>query len=59
MTNHSIATRGEWLEARRELLVAEKDLTRRGDEVTLLRQQLPWVAIDKNYAFDTLESFEA
>jgi predicted dithiol-disulfide oxidoreductase (DUF899 family) len=48
-------TRDEWLAARRELLDAEKELTRRGDEVTRQRLELPWVRIDKDYAFDTDE----
>ena len=53
MTSHITATRDEWLEARRSLLAAEKDLTRRSDEVARLRQQLPWVRIEKTYKFDT------
>src|ERR1700739_4600428 len=52
MTTHMTATREEWLEARRDLLAAEKDLTRRSDEVARLRQRLPWVRIDKTYVFD-------
>jgi predicted dithiol-disulfide oxidoreductase (DUF899 family) len=46
-------TREEWLAARRELLAAEKEHTRRGDELARQRQSLPWVRIDKEYAFDT------
>ena len=53
MTTHITADREQWLEARRDLLAAEKDLTRRSDEVARLRQRLPWVRIDKAYAFDT------
>src|SRR5262245_47143823 len=53
MTSHITATRDKWLEARRDLLAAEKDLTRRSDEVARLRQQLPWVRIEKTYKFDT------
>jgi predicted dithiol-disulfide oxidoreductase (DUF899 family) len=53
MTQHSTGTREEWLAGRLELLVAEKDLTRRGDELALQRQQLPWVQIDKDYRFET------
>jgi predicted dithiol-disulfide oxidoreductase (DUF899 family) len=47
------ATRDKWLEARRDLLAAEKDLTRRSDQVAQLRRQLPWVRVDKVYTFDT------
>ena len=53
MTDHRTGTREEWLSARLELLAAEKELTRRGDEVARLRRELPWVAIEKEYLFDT------
>ena len=53
MTNHKIGTRKEWLEARLQLLDAEKELTRRSDEVARRRQELPWVRIDRDYRFDT------
>jgi predicted dithiol-disulfide oxidoreductase (DUF899 family) len=53
MTDHKIATREEWLAARLQLLEAEKELTRRGDEVARRRQELPWVRIDKEYRFET------
>ena len=33
MTNHKTGTREEWLAARLELLEAEKELTRRSDEI--------------------------
>ena len=52
-TNHAIGTREEWLQARLDLLAAEKDLTHRSDAVAELRQGLPWVRIEKTYAFDT------
>src|SRR6476620_12246284 len=55
MTSHKTGTREEWLAARLELLEAEKELTRRGDEVTRQRRELPWVRIDKDYRFDTEE----
>ena len=54
-TKHTIGTRDEWLAARLELLQAEKELTRRSDEVALKRQELPWVRVDKEYQFDTDE----
>ena len=55
MTKHNTGTREEWLKARLELLEAEKELTRRGDELALRRQQLPWVRIEKDYRFETDE----
>jgi len=53
MTNHTTGTRQQWLTARLELLKAEKELTRRGDQVAQLRQELPWVRVDKDYRFET------
>src|SRR5437660_5803276 len=55
MTEHKIGTREEWLAARLQLLEAEKELTRRGDELARMRQELPWVRLDKEYALDTDE----
>lgn len=55
MAKHTTGTRKEWLAARLELLQAEKDLTRRSDEVARQQQELPWVQIDKQYRFDTDE----
>jgi len=53
MTSHKLGTPDEWLAARLDLLKAEKELTRRSDEVAQRRQELPWVRIDKDYRFDT------
>ena len=55
MTTHMTGTRKEWLAARLELLKAEKEHTRRGDELARQRQELPWVRIDKDYRFETDE----
>ena len=55
MTKHMTGTREEWLAARLQLLQAEKELTRRSDELARQRQTLPWVRVDKEYRFDTDE----
>ena len=55
MTQHTTGTRERWLAARLELLDAEKELTRRSDELARQRQELPWVRIDKEYRFETDE----
>jgi predicted dithiol-disulfide oxidoreductase (DUF899 family) len=52
MTTHAIVTREKWLEARLDLLAAEKDLTRSSDEVARLRRQLPWARVEKDYVFE-------
>jgi len=53
MTDHQTGTREEWLTARLKLLAAEKELTRRSDELVKRRQELPWVRVDKAYRFET------
>jgi predicted dithiol-disulfide oxidoreductase (DUF899 family) len=53
MTEHTIATLEEWQAARDDLLAEEKELTRRGDELTRKRRELPWVAVEKDYGFET------
>lgn len=61
MTEHVTGSRQEWLTARLKLLKAEKELTRKSDELALQRSRLPWVRIDKEYRFQTDEgsvSFE-
>jgi len=55
MRNHKTGTREEWLADRVELLNAEKELTRKSDELARRRQELPWVRIDKAYRFETEE----
>ncbi|MFL6414469.1 MAG: DUF899 domain-containing protein [Bryobacteraceae bacterium] len=55
MTTHDTGTREQWLAARINLLEAEKELTRRSDEVAQQRRNLPWVPIEKEYRFDTDE----
>jgi predicted dithiol-disulfide oxidoreductase (DUF899 family) len=49
----SVGTREEWLAARVALLAEEKELTRRSDELARKRQALPWVAVEKQYRFET------
>jgi predicted dithiol-disulfide oxidoreductase (DUF899 family) len=53
MTEHKVVGRQEWQAAREELLRREKEHTRMGDELARQRRELPWVAIDKDYRFDT------
>lgn len=51
--NRKVGTREEWLTARLALLNAEKEHTRRGDELVRMRQELPWVRVEKEYRFET------
>jgi predicted dithiol-disulfide oxidoreductase (DUF899 family) len=49
---HKVVSRSEWLASRKELLRREKNLTRAFDALTVLRRQLPWVCIEKEYFFE-------
>ena len=51
--NPKVVSRDEWVEARKELLVKEKALTRQRDALVAERQKLPWVKVEKNYVFET------
>jgi predicted dithiol-disulfide oxidoreductase (DUF899 family) len=53
MAEHRIATQEEWQAEREGLLKEEKELTRRGDELTRKRRELPWVPVEKDYRFET------
>ena len=54
MAEHRIGTQEEQGSAERDaLLSAEKELTRRGDELARKRRDLPWVPVEKDYRFET------
>jgi predicted dithiol-disulfide oxidoreductase (DUF899 family) len=53
MTEHRIGTQAEWQAERDALLTEEKELTRRSDELAGKRRELPWVAVEKDYTFET------
>ncbi|MBP1150619.1 MULTISPECIES: DUF899 domain-containing protein [unclassified Methylocaldum] len=47
-----IVSKAEWLAAREELLIKEKELTRARDALNAERRRLPMVKIDKAYVFE-------
>lgn len=49
--DHPIVSRAEWIEARRNFLLREKEFTRLRDELNAARRALPWVRVEKAYAF--------
>jgi predicted dithiol-disulfide oxidoreductase (DUF899 family) len=55
MAQHAVGTQEEWLAASRELVAAEKEHMRAGDELAKKRRELPWVPVDKDYVFETEE----
>ena len=52
---NQVVSREEWLEARRALLLKEKEATHLRDRVNAERMAMPWVKVDKDYLFDTPE----
>ena len=42
----------DWEAARQQLLVKEKEVTRARDAVAAERRRMPWLAVDREYAFD-------
>src|SRR3954449_10599416 len=52
MPEHRVGTQEEWQGQGDELLEAEKELTRRSDELAEKRRGLPWVPVEKDYRFE-------
>ena len=52
MQTPAIVSRAEWDEARNALLVKEKELTKAKDAMAAQRRRMPWLPVDKPYAFD-------
>ncbi|MEH6418175.1 DUF899 domain-containing protein [Pseudomonas sp. CGJS7] len=55
LTDHPVVSRPRWLEARIALLAREKELTRLQDQIARERRALPWLRVEKDYLFDTLQ----
>jgi predicted dithiol-disulfide oxidoreductase (DUF899 family) len=55
MQSHPIVSREEWIEARKALMAREKELTRARDRLSEARRELPWVKVDKDYVFDSVD----
>jgi predicted dithiol-disulfide oxidoreductase (DUF899 family) len=52
MTAPAIVSPQEWEAARQRLLVEEKKLTRARDALAAQRRRMPWLPVEKEYAFD-------
>jgi predicted dithiol-disulfide oxidoreductase (DUF899 family) len=49
---HAVVSHQAWLDARKDLLAAEKAFTRERDRVSQQRRDLPWEQVTKEYVFD-------
>ena len=52
---HEVVSQEEWLESQRDLLASEKELTRLRDAVSQKRLALPWVEVEKEYVFASVD----
>ena len=52
MTTPAVVSAPEWEEERQRLLVKEKELTRARDALAAERRRMPWLAVEKDYAFE-------
>ncbi|MGH7004310.1 MAG: DUF899 family protein, partial [Alphaproteobacteria bacterium] len=48
-----VVSRDEWLAARKQHLIKEKEITRLRDQLSAERRNLPWVRVEKHYVFDS------
>jgi predicted dithiol-disulfide oxidoreductase (DUF899 family) len=47
-----IVSARDWAAAREQLLVKEKEVLRAHDALAAARRRMPWLAVDKDYAFE-------
>jgi predicted dithiol-disulfide oxidoreductase (DUF899 family) len=52
MKTPSVVSQQEWEDARQQLLVKEKELTRARDAMAAARRRMPWLAVEKDYTFE-------
>ena len=52
LKKHKVVSSNEWLEARKQFLIQEKQFTRLRDQLSRQRRELPWVKVEKNYVFE-------
>jgi predicted dithiol-disulfide oxidoreductase (DUF899 family) len=52
LNKHKMVSPNEWLEARKKLLIQEKEFTHLRDQLSRQRRELPWVKVEKEYVFE-------
>jgi predicted dithiol-disulfide oxidoreductase (DUF899 family) len=50
--HHKVVSGDQWIEARKQLLIKEKEFTRLRDQLSQERRDLPCERVEKNYVFD-------
>ena len=59
LQQQKIVSHDEWIAARKEYLIKEKDFSRQRDELSRLRRDLPMEKVEKAYVFDGSEGKES
>jgi predicted dithiol-disulfide oxidoreductase (DUF899 family) len=49
---HKVVSREQWIEARKQLLIKEKEFTKARDQLSRERRDLPWERVAKSYVLD-------
>jgi predicted dithiol-disulfide oxidoreductase (DUF899 family) len=52
LEEHKIVSENDWVEARKSLLIKEKEFTVFRDKLNQQRRELPWKAVNKEYLFE-------
>jgi predicted dithiol-disulfide oxidoreductase (DUF899 family) len=52
VNTNEVVSHEAWVSARKVLLIKEKELTRQRDQLSRLRRELPWEAVEKDYIFE-------
>jgi predicted dithiol-disulfide oxidoreductase (DUF899 family) len=55
---HPVVASDQWIEARKRLLIKEKEFTKARDQLAAERRALPWERVEKSYVFDGPEGKE-
>lgn len=58
LEGHKIVSENDWVEARKSLLIKEKEFTVLRDQLNQQRRELPWKAVNKEYLFEGPNSKE-
>ncbi len=53
MTGHKVVSQEEWVKARVAFMAKEKEFTHLREQLAEQRRQLPWVKVEKDYAFQS------
>jgi predicted dithiol-disulfide oxidoreductase (DUF899 family) len=49
---HTVVSQDQWVAARKALLAKEKEFSQVRDQLSAARRELPWIKVEKAYAFD-------